>query len=127
GTGLGLALSKKLLELMGGTIEVCSQKDVGSTFSLRLNAAQDPATAVHAKGDEETDDLRLLTSGATILYIEDNLSNFKLLQHLFAKRGKIKLIEAMQGSIGLELAREHRPDLVLLDLHLPDLDGGDLL
>jgi CheY-like chemotaxis protein len=69
----------------------------------------------------------LKNSEATILYIEDNLSNFQLMARLFADTGKVNLIEAMQGGIGLELAREHRPDLILCDLHLPDMDGSEIL
>jgi CheY-like chemotaxis protein len=62
-----------------------------------------------------------------VLYIEDNLSNLQLLQRILATRPGIKLVEAMQGRLGLDLAREHHPDLILLDLHLPDLSGEEAL
>jgi PAS domain S-box-containing protein len=128
GTGLGLALSKRLVELMNGEITVSSEQGVGSIFSLKFPTDKDPSTAPEVIVGEETDEnLALNTGDITILYIEDNLSNFELIASMFAERGNVKLIEAMQGGIGLELAREHRPDLVLLDLHLPDIDGDEVL
>ena len=127
GTGLGLALSKRLVELMHGEITVRSEQGVGSTFSLKLRAAKDPATRAEVIVEEDTENLKLENDDITILYIEDNLSNFELIASMFAERGNVKLMEAMQGGIGLELAREHRPDLILLDLHLPDIDGDEVL
>jgi CheY-like chemotaxis protein len=62
-----------------------------------------------------------------VLYIEDNVSNLRLLERTFAHRPQIRLLAAMQGSLGLDLARHHRPNLILLDLHLPDQPGGEVL
>ena len=62
-----------------------------------------------------------------MLYIEDNLSNLKLIETILSTKPEVKLLSAMQGGIGLELARRHRPDLILLDLHLPDIDGDVVL
>ena len=63
----------------------------------------------------------------TVLYIEDNLSNLRLIEQVLSRRPNATLLSAMQGRLGLDLAREHRPDLILLDLHLPDLSGEDVL
>ena len=69
-----------------------------------------------------------VTTGGTILYIEDNLSNVQFIESLLARRfPSIRLLTAMQGRIGLELAQRHRPDLILVDLHLPDMKGEDLI
>ena len=63
----------------------------------------------------------------TVLYIEDNLSNLELIQRVLARRQGLRLITAMQGRLGLDLAREHHPDLILLDVHLPDIPGDEIL
>ena len=64
---------------------------------------------------------------STILYIEDNLSNLELVRRVLNRRPGIRLIDAMQGRLGVDLAREHHPDLILLDLHLPDISGTEVL
>jgi signal transduction histidine kinase/CheY-like chemotaxis protein len=129
GTGLGLALSKGLVEAMGGRIGVDSKVGRGSTFWVELEATNSPL----AKAGTEHPPAPVgeaAPAGAhqyTILYIEDNLSNLKLVQRILAERPDIHLVAAMQGGLGLELAREHRPDLVLLDLHLPDIQGDEVI
>ena len=67
------------------------------------------------------------TAPRTLLYIEDNLSNLRLVERILARRPEVTLISAMQGTLGLELARQHQPDLLLLDLHLPDMQGDEIL
>lgn len=66
-------------------------------------------------------------SVGTVIYIEDNLSNLKVIQGLLSLRPEIRLIPAMQGRLGLDLARQHRPHIILLDLHLPDMPGDEIL
>jgi len=112
---------------MDGEITVRSRESFGTTLSVRLLAAEDPAIAAHRDLGEPAEAVKLKDTETTILYIEDNLSNFQLIAALFAERGNVNLIEAMQGGIGLELAREYRPDLILCDLHLPDMDGAEIL
>jgi PAS domain S-box-containing protein len=125
GTGLGLALSRRLVEAMDGTIEVDSTPAVGSTFSVTL-----PIGQVEAAADDERRQPLAPSSEApttrTVLYVEDNLANLRLVERIIGRRPGVRLVSALQGSIGLELAAQHRPDLILLDVHLPDL-GGDLV
>jgi len=126
GTGLGLALSKSLIEAMNGAIDVTSVPGEGSTFRIALPLAEGIGVKV-----EEADDAGGPRDRAvlerTILYVEDNLANLQLVQGILDYRPSIRLLSAMQGSIALELARQHRPDLILLDLHLPDMSGEEVL
>ncbi len=127
GTGLGLALSRPLVEAMGGVIAVVSREGVGSTFSVEL-AAVDGAEELD--DDEGADHGAAALAGATqrkILHIEDNLSNVKLIERVIARRPAIVLLSAMQGGMGVTLARDHQPDLIFLDLDLPDMPGEEVL
>ncbi len=129
GTGLGLALSKRLLEMMGGSIGVQNNPDRGATFWMELPLVQDPVAELKTA-------MPVIPTAAApasqqrqriVLYVEDNLSNITLIEHIIVHRPHVKLVAAMQGRLGLDLAREHRPDLILLDLHLPDISGEDVL
>jgi signal transduction histidine kinase/ActR/RegA family two-component response regulator len=127
GTGVGLALVHGLIERMGGTIGVDTVEGEGSTFWFELEAAtraeDEPALvdpAPRATPRSSTPQIR-------VLYIEDNQSNLRLLERVFALRDNVTLMTATHGRLGIEIAIEHRPDLVLLDLHLPDLDGDEVL
>ena len=129
GTGVGLALSRRLAEAMGGTIDVDSTFGQGSTFWVEMPAAERPADRDELMGDV-TPALATTANGTdrrTILYIEDNLANIQLVEQVFATRTDIEVLSVTKGRLGLELAREHQPALVLLDLHLPDLTGADVL
>jgi CheY-like chemotaxis protein len=133
GTGIGLVLSRRLAEAMGGSLEVESEIGRGSTFWVELPLAEAPLDRYARLGERagpepappmaeapEADRRRLL-------YIEDNVSNLRLVERLLTRRRDVELVAAMQGRLGLELARQHHPVLVLLDLHLPDIDGTDVL
>ncbi|WP_157202679.1 PAS domain S-box protein [Calidithermus chliarophilus] len=128
GTGLGLALSQRLVEAMDGRLGVESVVGVGSTFWLELPLAQAEPTGQEPPSEATPPPPAPLPGeGRTLLYIEDNLSNLRLLERLLAYRPGLQLISAMQGRLGLELARSRKPDLILLDLHLPDLAGQEVL
>ena len=130
GTGLGLPLSKRLAEAMGGVLGVESALDQGSTFWVELPLAERPvAPASGHEPDPAVAEDRKEPTGPmlTVLYVEDNLSNLQLVDRVLSRRGDVELISAMRPMLGLDLAREHRPDLVLLDLHLPDVPGEEVL
>jgi len=127
GTGLGLALSKALTEAMGGRILVESLEGHGSTFSVEFPIGADPIPLSDSKVPSE-DSLAAFPKGdQIILYVEDNMPNLSLMERILTHRPRVKLVAAMQGRLGVELAREHCPDLVLLDLHLPDISGEEAL
>jgi signal transduction histidine kinase/CheY-like chemotaxis protein len=126
GTGIGLSLCKRLVDLMGGEIGVKTTLGEGSVFSVKLPIVEGP----YQRLEQATGPVRGPASGAgksaTLLYVEDNISNLKLIERALIDR-PVKLLAAMQGGLGLDLAREHHPDLILLDLHLPGMHGEEVL
>jgi signal transduction histidine kinase/ActR/RegA family two-component response regulator len=127
GAGIGLALSRTLVDAMGGTIGVDSTPGIGSTFWVELSRAEPAAVKSAVTEDLPVLALRTYPGERRLLYIEDTVANVRLMEEIVRRRPSIRLIPAMLGQVGLQLAREHRPDLVLLDLHLPDLRGEDVL
>jgi signal transduction histidine kinase/ActR/RegA family two-component response regulator len=127
GSGLGLALSRNLVEKMSGTIEVESVLGTGSRFIVALPCGEPPAVEAPAPVDGAPLPEVGYDVEKRVLYIEDTIVNIKLVEAILARRPSLRLIPAMQGRLGLDLAREHRPDLILLDLHLPDMTGADVL
>ena len=127
GTGLGLALCQRLVKALNGRLGAASTVGLGSTFWIDLPAIDMEAESIATKEVSEAEQTVALQKKYTLLYIEDDLANYYLLERILAPRKDIKLLSALQGRLGLELAREHQPDLLLLDLNLPDMSGEQLL
>ncbi len=140
GTGLGLMLCQRLAQAMSGSLDVESQPGLGSTFSVELPLAQPPAETASADLIASALSMNGVVAPATvtplitaplakhtILLIEDNMSNFQVIERLLNDFSDVRLVGAMQGGLGVELAIHHRPELILLDLHLPDIMGDEVL
>jgi signal transduction histidine kinase/ActR/RegA family two-component response regulator len=130
GTGIGLALSRGIVAALHGELGVESVEGQGSTFWIilprtvgaMLAAPESGSTAASVAAPEPPN-----ASRHTLLYIEDQDLNLRLVERILQPRPEYRLLTAMQGGIGLDLAREHQPDLILLDLNLPDMSGEDVL
>ena len=125
GTGIGLVVTKQLTELMEGRLGVESTLGVGSIFWVELRSTAAPDLIVR-KAELETTFLPQPKSGKpkhTLLYIEDNPANMKLVEQLIALRSDIELFTAINGTLGVELARSLQPDVILMDINLPGING----
>jgi len=129
GTGIGLVVAKRLVELMGGTIGVESTVGVGSTFWFELIAVVEPCLA------PENGNITALpqthaprTAGQhTLLYVEDNPANMQLVEQVIARHPDIRLLTAVNGFGGIELALASVPEVILMDINLPDISGFEAL
>ena len=121
GSGIGLTLAKQLVELMGGSIGVQSDLGTGSTFWIELNEC--PAAALAPLPGTVQDSDPELNKAFKLLYIEDSPSHIKLIEAIFAREHDIQLFTANTPRLGLELVRAYQPDLILLDICLPEMDG----
>jgi len=131
GTGIGLVVAKRLVELMGGTIGVESTVGVGSVFWFELLSVVEPHLPMEAsdKGVGETAQPQILIGEQvhTLLYIEDNPANLKLVEQIIGRHPDIRLLTAVNGYGGIEIARTSQPDVILMDINLPDINGFEAL
>jgi PAS domain S-box-containing protein len=129
GTGIGLVMSKRLVEMMGGTIGVESAVGSGSVFWFELDSAAAPQLVVGPTGPADTAQA-VVSDGAllrTLLYVEDNPANLMLVEQLIARRPDIRLLSARDGNLGIQLARANHPDVILMDINLPGISGIEAL
>ncbi|HEV7912654.1 MAG TPA: PAS domain S-box protein, partial [Albitalea sp.] len=125
GTGIGLVISKRLAELMGGSLRARSVAGEGSSFILALPAVSEPRS-------QRADDSSLSTSSAhyhrrIVHYVEDNETNVEVMRGILAQRPQVMMDVSVTGLDGLAAIRSRRPDVILLDMHLPDISGLELL
>jgi CheY-like chemotaxis protein len=129
GTGIGLVVAKRLVELMNGEIGADSTVGVGSVFWFELLKVAEPHLAIegdHAAASVRTHVPRRARSH-TMLYIEDNPTNLKLVEQIVARHINLRLLTAVNGKSGIEIARGSRPEVILTDINLPDIDGYEVL
>jgi CheY-like chemotaxis protein len=129
GTGIGLVVSKRLVELMGGAIGVESTVGVGSVFWIDLSLTNAPQ---HALLEAELltqiqPQVQADTSPRTLLYVEDNPASLELVEQLLSRRANLRLLSAADGNLGIEYARTFHPDVILMDINLPGVGGLDAM
>jgi len=121
GAGLGLAVARRLIEAMGGKLDAESREGEGAAFTIRLPVGLEEARAVTASTVPA-----MVLPKATLLYVEDNPSNIALMRHVITALGRIQLHVAETGPEGLTLARDLKPDVIILDINLPGMDGFEV-
>jgi len=125
GTGIGLVVTKRLVELMGGRIGADSEVGVGSVFWIELNLTTAPLLT--AREAERAGLVQPRPPGGTpqrtLLYVEDNPANLELVEQLVARRPDLRLLGAADGTVGVEFARSYQPEVILMDIHLPGISG----
>ena len=129
GTGIGLVVAKQLVELMGGEIGEESSVGAGSTFWFELLSVAEPLLLAEGGGAAEAPRPRAPREEGphTLLYVEDNPANLRLVEQIIARHPDIRLLTAVDGDEGIERARASRPDVILMDINLPGIDGFEAL
>ena len=128
GTGIGLVVTQRLVSLMGGVIGADSAPGEGSVFWVELALARPPRLEYRGAGRGALPPaLPAGTPLRTVLYVEDNPANLELVEQLIARRPDLRLLSAADGSLGIEFARAYLPDVILMDINLPGLNGNDAM
>jgi PAS domain S-box-containing protein len=129
GTGIGLVVTKRLAELMDGTLGVESDVGIGSVFWCELLSASAPQLDIvnAAAASPFIPEPSFSGRQRTLLYVEDNPANLSLVEQLIARRTDIQLLTAVNGSLGVELARQALPEVILMDINLPGISGLEAL
>lgn len=127
GTGIGLTITRRIVEMMGGSVGVNSKVNVGSTFWIELPLEVEANSADEALAQQTITSDAARADMQTILYIEDNPANLKLVAQILGRVPRIHLLTAHTPSLGIELAMARQPDLILLDINLPGMDGYQVM
>ena len=128
GTGIGLVVTKQLVEMMGGTIGVESSVGVGSEFWIELIGDVMPQLAGgHALQAQAQAQAQSSMSQRTLLYVEDNAANLMLVEQIIEGQPQLRMLSARDGNLGIALARTHVPEVILMDINLPGLSGIEAL
>ncbi len=125
GTGIGLVVTKRLIELIGGAIGVDSAVGVGSVFWIEFKLTTAPRFNIQETEHKvlERPQVSDSTPKRTLLYVEDNPANLDLIEQLIARRSDLRMVSAGDGNLGIEFARAHQPDVILMDINLPGING----
>ena len=130
GTGIGLTITRRIVGLMGGTVDVKSDVDIGSTFWIELPVeylSEEPLNQHRRHTNRKLDSSSASTAAQTVLYLEDNPANLMLVSKIIGRRKHVHLVTAHTPELGIEMALKHKPELILLDINMPGMDGYQVL
>ena len=127
GTGIGLVMAKRLIEMMGGSIGVESTVGKGSTFWIEMDLTTRRQAFQAANASQAPVQPQVNAPLRTLLYVEDNTANLMLVESLVERRPDLRLLSARDGNSGVEMARAALPDVILMDINLPDISGVEVL